>query len=180
MPTAPTITISHVSFHCFDLDAMVDFYTRVLGFRLTDRGKIRGDKDIAFLSGDARDHHQLALIEGRTDDTAKHHFNHVAFRIDSLASLRALRERLMAEGIDRFHPINHGMAWSIYFRDPEGNQLEAFVDSDIYVEQPVGDSLDLSLPDEEIRRANHEAFDDRPATRPFTEWRAEFARGGRN
>ena len=138
MPTAPTITISHVSFHCFDLDAMVDFYTRVLGFRLTDRGKMRGDKDIAFLSGDARDHHQLALIEGRTDDTAKHHFNHVAFRIDSLASLRALRERLMAEGID------------------------------------------LSLPDEEIRRANHEAFDDRPATRPFTEWRAEFARGGRN
>ena len=64
MPTAPTITISHVSFHCFDLDAMVDFYTRVLGFRLTDRGKMRGDKDIAFLSGDARDHHQREVPLG--------------------------------------------------------------------------------------------------------------------
>ena len=40
--------------------------------------------------------------------------------------------------------MDHGNAWSLYFRDPEGNRLEVFCDTQWYVEQPCLEDLDLS------------------------------------
>ena len=53
--------------------------------------------------------------------------------------------------------MDHGNAWSLYFRDPEGNRLEMFCDTQWYIEQPCLEDLDLSLPAEEIR-ARSDAF----------------------
>jgi catechol 2,3-dioxygenase len=46
--------------------------------------------------------------------------------------------------------VSHGNAWSCYFKDPEGNTLEAYLDTPFHVPQPHGVALDLSKSDEEI------------------------------
>ena len=179
MTTTPEVSISHVVLHCFDLDAMVDFYTRVMKLHVTDRGVLGGPKfagaRMVFLSSDPRDHHQLALAEGRSDDTTGNLLHHVSYRHASLSRLRELSDVVEAEGIGDITSANHGTHWSIYFRDPDGNQIEAFVDTPFYVHQPMWKSFDLSQSDEEIMRSTEELFSDDPSFRPMADWRADFA-----
>jgi catechol 2,3-dioxygenase len=52
---------------------------------------------------------------------------------------------------------SHGNAWSCYFKDPEGNVVEAYLDTPFHVPQPHGEPLDLSKSDEEIYRETEAA-----------------------
>ena len=47
------LSMSHIGLYVHDLPQMEDFYTRVMGFTVTDRGKVRG-ADIVFTSGTLR------------------------------------------------------------------------------------------------------------------------------
>src|SRR3546814_3255517 len=70
---------------------------------------------------------------------------------------------------------NHGIGWSIYFPDPEGNLLECFVDSEWYVDQPVLTPLDFSQSDEEILAATKASCEQAPGFEPIANWRNRFA-----
>src|SRR5713101_4002705 len=62
------LTLSHVGLSCFDLARMEDFYTRVLGMTVTDRGAVPGGSArLVFLTTDPSEHHQLVLASGRTE-----------------------------------------------------------------------------------------------------------------
>ncbi|MEE9278323.1 MAG: VOC family protein [Dehalococcoidia bacterium] len=180
MTKTPRITFSHIGLHCFDLEKMVDFYTRVMGLTETDRGEIPFggiDIEIVFLSGEPRDHHQLALVgkPARQAEKGAVLLNQISFRLDSLATLRAVKDAAQKEGISEFTPITHGNAWSVYFPDPEGNTIEAFVDSPYYVRQPLADPLDLSLSDDEIVRQTKDRYGDDPTFKTMEEWKKEVA-----
>ncbi len=180
MPKTPRITFSHIGLHCFDLEKMVDFYTGVMGLTETDRGEItRGGTRIkmVFLSGEPRDHHQIALIgePARQAEQGAVLLNQISFRLDSMATLRALKKTAEKAGVTDFRPVTHGNAWAVYFHDPEGNQVEAFVDSPYYVHQPLGDPLDLSLSDEEIVRQTEQRYGSDPSFKSAEEWKTEVA-----
>jgi catechol 2,3-dioxygenase-like lactoylglutathione lyase family enzyme len=49
---------------------------------------------------------------------------HVAFNVDSLDELLALRDRIRSRGVNVFGPLNHGLCHSIYFAGPEDLTLE--------------------------------------------------------
>ena len=49
---------------------------------------------------------------------------HVAFNVDSLEDLLALRDRIRDRGVNVFGPLDHGMCHSIYFAGPENLTLE--------------------------------------------------------
>src|SRR5215470_9830122 len=67
---AAALTLSHLGLSCFDLARMEDFYTRVLGMTVTDRGDVAGGAArLVFLTTDASEHHQLVLASGRTEGT---------------------------------------------------------------------------------------------------------------
>src|SRR3546814_7752342 len=70
---------------------------------------------------------------------------------------------------------NHGIGWSIYFPDPEGNLLECFVDSEWYVDQPVLTPLDFSQSDEEILAATKASCEQPPGFDPIANWRTRSA-----
>ena len=53
------LSMSHIGLYVYNLPKMEDFYTRVLGFTVTDRGKVRG-ADIVFTSWDPKDHHPVS------------------------------------------------------------------------------------------------------------------------
>jgi catechol 2,3-dioxygenase len=99
----------------------------------------------------------------------------LTFRLDDLATLRRLQQRLVAEGNDNFVPLNHGNSWSLYTRDPEGNGLEFTVESPWFVHQPNGEYLDLSLDDDEILRQTEAMCRATGDWKPYEVWRAEVA-----
>ena len=56
---------------------------------------------------------------------------HVAFHVDSLDDVIAMRDRIRSRGIQVMGPIDHGMIQSIYFAGPEGLSLEVCTGSEI-------------------------------------------------
>ena len=174
----PNLMFSHMGFAVSDLAKMEDFYSRVLGFTVTDRGEVLG-MDLVFLSRDPLDHHQVVLVSGRPDNLPPNPFhpqfgsviNQISFRVGSLDSLRSLLAVLRQENVQNILVGNHGIAWSIYCHDPEGNNLEFFVDTDWYFPQPFLVPLDLEQPNEEIRRVTEEMSRQQPGFEPYADWR---------
>ncbi len=174
MASAPRIQFSHIGFHVHDIDAMVAFYTELLGLEVTDRGTlpVPGEPKIVFLSSDPQEHHQIALVEGRRDGGIEGGvLNQVSFHVGSLAELRAMKAAAEKAGVTRFLPMTHGRGWSIYFPDPEGNNIECFVDTPWHVRQPEVGALDLSLSDEEILAQTEATYKGTPDFQPMQEWK---------
>ena len=145
------LSMSHIGLYVHDLPTMEEFYTRVLGFTVTDRGKARG-ADIVFTSWDPKDHHQVALVSGRPKDLAFNHVNQISFRVTSLEDLQEIWKRVKDEpGVTDMRPMDRGKRLVALFWDPEGNRLEVFCDTQWYIEQPCVEDLDLSQPAEKIR-----------------------------
>jgi catechol 2,3-dioxygenase len=150
MTTRAGLSFSHVGIFVTDLERMVDFYTRVLGLVVSDRDKLDAERDIAFLTTDAREHHQVVFVSGKPADNAYNMIQQLSFRAKDLASLRATWMALRKEPIVELGPISHCTAISAYFRDPEGNRLEIFIDTKWHAPQPCTESIDLAKSDEEI------------------------------
>lgn len=174
------LRLAHAFVHVENLQAMLDFYTGLLGFEVADRGVIDG-RPVAFLSQVATEHHQLAFLQRQPDaadaggDAAPAavsampgNTGHFAFRVESLAEVREMHDRLKADGRVRgLRPMTHGNAWAVYFADPEGNGIEVFCDTPWHVAQPQGASWDPSLGDDEVRRATERRFRDAPGFGPI-------------
>jgi catechol-2,3-dioxygenase len=174
---------SHMGLSVIDIDTMERFYTEVLGFTVTDRGEIPGMK-LVFLSRDPMDHHQIVLATGRPENMPQNtgdpwfgpSINQVSFKMGSIGDLRDIKGRLEAWGVKDMMPANHGIAWSIYVHDPEGNNLEFFVDSDWYMDQPFLIPLDFERTDEEIYSLTKELCEKSPGFEPYDFWRARVAK----
>ena len=168
--------MSHIGIYVHDVPKMEDFYTRVLGFTVTDRGKVRG-MDIVFTSWDAKDHHQVILVAGRPRELAYNHINQMSFRVASVEDLQTVWRNVKDEpDVTDMRGMDHGNAWSFYFRDPEGNRLEIFCDTQWYIEQPCLEDLDLSMPADEIRAKSDAFCRSAKGFRPIAEYQAEVAK----
>ena len=128
--TERTTELGHVVFYVRELARSVHFYTEVVG--LTEQGRIFSDR-AALLSG-GRTHHELLLIEiGAAPGPAEGRrigLYHVGWKIGTtLDELKATYERIMAEGYPVDGVSDHTVSQSIYLRDPDGNEVELFVDN---------------------------------------------------
>ena len=175
-PRRPRLILGHTTLAVRDIDVMVAFYTDVLGFHVTNRGRAGDDAELVFISQDPTAHHQILFVSGMT--VGENQFvltDHLAFRTGDLDDLRAIRANLEAAGVDDMIPVSHGNAWSIYFTDPEGNGLECFVDTPFHVAQPYLDTIDLDSSEDDLAATTGAKLQDQPEFQPFTEWRAAFA-----
>ncbi len=173
-PTA-RLTLSHTTVAVDDIDAMLDFYCGPLGFAVTNRGVFGDGGEMAFISQDPTEHHQIVFVSGMPQP--EHQFvmaDHMAFRTGTLDDLRAIGARLEAAGVEGVIPIDHGNAWSLYFNDPEGNGLECFVDSPFHVAQPFADQLDLAADDAAIETETQTRIEGDAEFQSMSEWRAAF------
>ena len=164
---------SHAVLFVRDVDEMLDFYTKVLGFQITDRGAFPGpgESEIVFLSQVDTDHHQLAFVGGQRDENAPNSVHHFAFRVDSLDDVKRLDARLAEDGrVEKRLPLTHGNAWSIYFSDPEGNGIEVFCDTPWHVQQPQGSVWDREKSNEEILDETRQKFESLPAFGPIEDF----------
>ena len=120
--------IGHVVLKVADLARSVDFYTRNLGFRVSDAypdSMMPGG--MVFLRCNA-DHHGVALVGGANEPATGNEFHHMAFEVATLDEVVRARDHLRANGI----PIDFegrrraGCQVAVEFRDPDGHCLEIY------------------------------------------------------
>jgi len=131
---------SHIGLSTLDLDKTRNFYENVLGFKpvrcdiikVKEGGQIRHiffdtgrDQLIAFM--EARDipgvpvEYDAGINRGLGVPNAFYHF---AFEAGTEAGLAAKRQELLAKGVEVSEVVDHNWSKSIYFKDPNGMQLE--------------------------------------------------------
>lgn len=121
----PIERVGHVVLKMRDLDAAKDFYNGVLGMKIADE---RDDMGVFFRFGDY--HHDIAVFKV-ADDAPLPERNqvglaHVALVADSFDTVKAMHRKLKEHGVEGIRTANHGVTKSVYFKDPEGNELEIY------------------------------------------------------
>jgi catechol 2,3-dioxygenase-like lactoylglutathione lyase family enzyme len=168
-----SLTLSHVGIFVADMGRMIDFYTRFLGFAVSDRGS-HPHGEIVFMTRDPREHHQLVMATGRPAQLQFNVINQISFRVDSLATLRELCRGLKDEAVGAITPVTHGNALSVYFRDPESNRVELLIDTPWYVPQPCRIPVDLFQPDDALWASIEVQVRAMPGYLLREEWAAEI------
>lgn len=120
--------IGHVVLKVRDLDRSLAFYRDLLGFRVS----AQMSNVMTFLTASGESHHDLALL--RVGDQAPSPLPsavglyHVAIQLGGLDELklahRVLSERGLLQGA-----VDHGVSRSLYTADPDGNEIELYVDA---------------------------------------------------
>lgn len=173
MPQENPPRLSHVGLYVSDVTKMTDFYTKVLGFVVSDKAE---DGRITFLTRNPSDHHQVVLVRGRTTDVTMPMVQQLSFNVGTLANVKRAFRKVREAACKVIEPRCHGNAWSVYFSDPEGNRIEMFCDTPWYVPQPLGYAIDLTKSEDELHRETEAICRPKPGFKPIEEWRAEINR----
>src|SRR5213080_3968644 len=97
--------LSHVGLYVHDVPKMIDFYTKVLGFVVSDGAE---DGRITFLSRNPSDHHQVVLVRGRATDTEVPMVQQVSFNVATLANVQRAYRKVTEAGCQGIRPTSHG------------------------------------------------------------------------
>ena len=130
--------LGHVVLRVTDWARAERFYNGLLGLPIMARFDENGMKMTFFSLGN---HHDFAILEvsgeGSSHAATAVGLHHVAFKIgDSLDELREAKTMLEGAGVV-VTPIDHEVTKSLYFDDPDGNNLEVYVDaSDVWRREP--------------------------------------------
>lgn len=168
-------SLSHFEIKARDFARMEVFYTDTLSFVVTDRKPANG-KQMVFLSRDPGEHHQIVIREAEEGAFTDGSVDHIAFRVDTLDDLRTLHGTLEACGSLKIETVCHGTTWSVYFRDPEDNRVEFFVDTPWHVAQPVRFPIDFRLSNEELLAMTEQEISAKPEFGPAEDWKQTHQR----
>ena len=122
----PPTKLAHVVFQTNRLKEMSDWYCSVLGGHI-----VYQNPHLCFVTYD-EEHHRVAFLDPgplveRQPDAAG--LNHVAFTFAGLDDLAENYLRLKKIGISPHRCVNHGVTTSMYYSDPDNNQVELLVDN---------------------------------------------------
>jgi len=137
--------MAHLVYRCRRRDETVAWYLQLFQAHVVFK-----DDVLTFITYDD-EHHRLAFfnmpdVPPKGEDTAGVH--HVAYSFRTIGELLETYARLKTVGILPYWCINHGPTTSLYFRDPEGNDIEfqadngddpgAYFHSDDFAKNPIG------------------------------------------
>ena len=120
--------VGHVVLQVSDLERSTEFYTKVLGFKVSD---VYPDEmmpgGMVFLRCNT-DHHCLALVGAGDGKNANRELHHLAFEVPTLAEVLHARDRLRECGakIDFEGRRRAGCQIAVEFRDPDNHSLEIY------------------------------------------------------
>ncbi len=122
--------LGHVVLKVRDLERSSAFYRDVLGMK--EVARYQGAMAF-FTLGD--NHHDLALMQlgaqAPEADPGSVGLYHVAFKVgDSLDELRACKAHLESHHVTIIGMSDHGVSQSLYLYDPDGIEIELYVDAD--------------------------------------------------
>jgi len=132
--------IHHVAYRCKDAKQTVEWYTKhldmkfVLAIAENEVPSTKAWDPYMHIFLDAGNGNVLAFFElpeqtpmGRDENTPAW-VQHLALKVDSMETLLAAKDKLVAAGIEVLGPTDHTIFKSIYFFDPNGHRLEFAAD----------------------------------------------------
>lgn len=130
MTTTPK-ALAHVVYRTRRFAEMLAWYSAVFGARVQHQNPA-----MAFLTFDD-EHHRFALLDLSVIDPDGSEpemkswvgIDHLAWTYTSLEHLFASYEHCKANGIEPYWCVHHGLTISMYYSDPDGNQMEFQVDA---------------------------------------------------
>lgn len=119
-------SFAHVVYRTYRFEQMLEWYVKVFGGKVQYQNPV-----IAFITYDD-EHHRVALInmgiiKGPSQECSPKGLpgmDHVAYGYRSLTELLDKYLELKAEGVLPYWCIHHGITASLYYADPDGNQME--------------------------------------------------------
>lgn len=127
-------TFAHVVYRTYRYKEMRDWYMKVFDAKLQCSGPV-----LSFMTYD-EEHHRVALLnltavkgaapplEERNVPRGRAGVDHVAYGFRSLRQLLEKYDELKGKGVVPYWRIHHGVTVSLYYADPDGNQMEFQVD----------------------------------------------------
>lgn len=118
--------LAHIVLRTAQFQEMVHFYKVFLGAEATYENEY-----LSFITYDD-EHHRIAIatVPGTSPKIkTSSGLEHIAFTFNTLADLALAYRQRKAKGILPIWCINHGPTTSIYYQDPDGNQIETQVDN---------------------------------------------------
>lgn len=122
--------LAHIVYRTRRFSEMLEWYQAVFDARIQYQNPA-----LAFMTYDD-EHHRLLLADmailqpdgTETDNKGAIGVDHVAYTYESLGDLFANYSRLKELGITPYWSVHHGITVSMYYADPDGNQMEFQVD----------------------------------------------------
>lgn len=120
--------IGHVVLKVVDIERSLDFYTRVMGFEVSD---VYPDSmmpgRMAFLRF-SEDHHGVALVGGAEGVSRSQELHHMAFEVATLDEIFKARAHLEEHGVKIAYEGRRraGVQIAVEFCDPDGHRLEIY------------------------------------------------------
>jgi catechol-2,3-dioxygenase len=132
-PIRPT-QVAHVFYRTLRFEQMLRWYETVFRAKVLSKGPA-----LAFLTFDD-EHHRFAMLnlaavqpEGAAPPPAQPRplvgVDHIAYTYQSLGDLLVNFAELKDVGIEPYWCIHHGLTVSMYYADPDGNQMEFQIDA---------------------------------------------------
>lgn len=160
------VKFAHVVYQTRRFDEMIRWYQLVFEAEV-----VHQNPALAFMTYDD-EHHRFAFANlavlkpeaERPGERGDIGVNHVAYTYADAGDLMKTYARLKAVGIMPYWPVHHGIALSLYYRDPDGNRMEfqvdcgtvaeanAFMASEAFAANPVGVGWDPELLLEQYER----------------------------
>lgn len=190
MPITRPSKFAHVVYRTRRFDEMLRWYETVFGARVQ-----YSDPALAFLTFDD-EHHRFAFANmsvlhpagTETERGGEIGVDHVAYTYSSVADLLENYAQLKEGGITPYWCVHHGITVSMYYADPDGNQMEFQVDclptgtdtgkvmAESFAKNPIGVEFE---PEEWLSRLrageDESSFTQRVSDEPMSPIRGIFA-----
>jgi catechol-2,3-dioxygenase len=131
LPGIAPLKLGHVAAHSTDPAAIAEFYTRALGFRVSDWIE---DRFVFLRCG--HEHHTVNFTRGPDE-----RMHHMAFELRDAAHMHRACDILGGQKVPvLWGPVRHGPGHNValYHRDADGNAIELFYDLDCMTDETLG------------------------------------------
>ncbi|MCM3601721.1 VOC family protein [Robertmurraya korlensis] len=121
MSTVKVFRLAYVDFYAKNVESMVDYYTNVMGYRMTEE-----KEGVSYLSN-GLDHHNIVITPAKEKAVRSY-----GYQLDGRLSLEEVQEHLSFKGITSNIEAHSkpGISKVLKLQDPAGNTLELFTEMD--------------------------------------------------
>jgi catechol-2,3-dioxygenase len=117
---AAKVQLGHIGVPAHNPRHLAAFYHELLGLEVTMEGALPALGEFVFLSDRPGEEPQTLAFMTRPDA------RHIAWKVESVAALKAVYTQAKAHGIAIDRVLNHRASLSLYLHDPEGNGIEIY------------------------------------------------------